>query len=56
MDINIIKDSEFAPGLFTGKFGLEKECIRVDAKGKMAQTPHPFGNNPKISRDFRQNL
>lgn len=55
MDINIIKDSEFAPGLFTGKFGLEKECIRVDAKGKMAQTPHPFGNNPKISRDFSEN-
>lgn len=55
MDINDIKNSEFAEGLFTGKFGLEKECIRVDENGRMAQTPHPFGSNPKISRDFSEN-
>lgn len=55
MDIRNIKDSEFSQGLFKGKFGLEKECIRIDERGRMAQTPHPFGNNPKISRDFSEN-
>jgi len=40
-------------------FGLEKESIRVDKNGKLAQTPHPrvFGNklkHPYITTDFSE--
>jgi len=40
-------------------FGLEKENIRVDKNGKLAQTPHPriFGNklkHPYITTDFSE--
>ena len=40
-------------------FGLEKESIRVDKSGKLAQTPHPtiFGNklkHPYITTDFSE--
>ncbi len=42
-----------------GLFGIEKENIRVDNEGKMAQTPHPavFGNklkHPYITTDFSE--
>lgn len=40
-------------------FGLEKESLRVDKSGKLAQTPHPkvFGNklkHPYITTDFSE--
>lgn len=34
-----------------GGFGLERETLRVDKNGQLAQTPHPF-TDPHISRDF----
>jgi len=45
--------------IFRGRFGLEKENVRVRASGKMALTPHPtaFGNklnHPYITTDFSE--
>lgn len=39
----------------SGKFGLEREILRVDSHGRLAQTPHPFGDNEHITRDFCEN-
>ena len=41
--------------LFTGNFGLERETLRVDECGRLAQTPHPFGDDEHITRDFCEN-
>lgn len=41
--------------MYDGRFGLERETLRVDANDVLAQTPHPFGDNPNISRDFCEN-
>ena len=53
--INSVKGNTWLGGLF----GLEKENIRVDKHGHMAQTPHPkvFGNkakHPYITTDFSE--
>lgn len=40
---------------FKGNFGLERETLRVDSSGKLAQTPHPFGDDENITRDFCEN-
>ena len=45
--------------LFEGGFGFEKENVRVDLQGRLAQTPHPkvFGNktdHPYITTDFSE--
>ena len=41
--------------LFEGKFGIERETLRLDSFGRLAQTPHPFGEDPHITRDFCEN-
>lgn len=41
--------------MLDGEFGLERETLRVDADGRLSQTPHPFPNDPDISRDFCEN-
>ena len=46
-------------GWLDALFGLEKENIRIDKNGKLAQTPHPkvFGNkrtHPYITTDFSE--
>lgn len=38
--------------LLRAEFGIEKESLRVDTAGYLAQTRHPDIKNPKISRDF----
>ncbi|MCH5251705.1 MAG: hypothetical protein J1F22_01915 [Lachnospiraceae bacterium] len=38
-----------------GTFGLEKESLRVQPDGFLAQTANPFGDNPNIERDFCEN-
>lgn len=43
------------PLFFAGQFGIERETLRVDANGRLAQTPHPFGDSPLITRDFCEN-
>jgi len=52
---NSLKGNSWLDGLF----GIEKENIRVDKRGNMAQTPHPkvFGNkakHPYITTDFSE--
>ena len=39
----------------SGGFGLERETLRVDRDRRLAQTPHPFGDDPQITRDFCEN-
>lgn len=38
-----------------GGFGLERESLRVNSEGRLAQTSHPFLDNPNIDRDFCEN-
>ena len=38
-----------------GSFGIEKESLRVDEKGYLSRTKHPFENDPNIDRDFGEN-
>lgn len=40
---------------YYGKFGIERETLRVDIQNRLAQTPHPFGNDEHITRDFCEN-
>lgn len=43
--------------IYSGNFGIEKENIRVDNKGRISKLPHSkiFGeNNPYITRDFSE--
>ncbi|MCR5074213.1 MAG: glutathione synthase [Ruminococcus sp.] len=40
---------------FSGKFGIERETLRTDSHGRLAQTPHPFGKDEHITRDFCEN-
>lgn len=40
--------------LFDGGFGIERETLRVDLYGKLAQTPHPF-KDKHLERDFCEN-
>ncbi len=41
--------------IYQGKFGLEKENLRVDEKGNLAHTSHPFGDDKQVDRDFCEN-
>lgn len=40
---------------YKGSFGLERETLRVDRDGRLAQTPHPFGDDEQMTRDFCEN-
>ena len=39
---------------FKGKFGLERETLRVDQNGRLSQTAHPF-EEKNLTRDFCEN-
>ena len=39
---------------FRGRFGLERETLRVDKYGRLAQSRHPFSEDC-FSRDFAEN-
>ena len=41
--------------MYSGGFGLERETLRVNTEGRLAQTSHPFGDDEHISRDFCEN-
>ena len=50
-----------APLLRLRRIGLEKECLRVNSEGKIAQTPHPASlgsplTNPYITTDYSEAL
>lgn len=54
-----LNDHSLNVDLFLGHFGLEKENVRVDHKGRLALSPHPkaFGSkteNPYIQTDFSE--
>lgn len=49
------KDPIVREYLFEGKFGLEKESLRVDENGNLSHTPHPFPQEAFITRDFCEN-
>lgn len=40
--------------IFDGKFGLERETLRIDQNSRLAQTLHPFEDD-NLSRDFCEN-
>lgn len=40
--------------ILDGEFGLEKESLRVNSDGVIANTPHPFGDTESITRDFSE--
>ncbi len=44
----------FSNYFFDGGFGLERETLRIDKNGRLAQTPHPF-DDPHLQRDFCEN-
>lgn len=51
----------FGPLLWQGRIGLEKECLRVNDEGKIAQTDHPQSlgsplTNPYITTDYSEAL
>lgn len=59
--IQRLSQSGKAALLKSGKVGLEKEGVRVDQAGKIAQTPHPsaYGSpltNPYITTDYSEAL
>lgn len=48
-------NSEVRALLLKGNFGLEKESLRIDGGGFLAQTPANFADNVHIVRDFSEN-
>ena len=40
--------------IFEGKFGLERETLRINKNGCLAQSIHPF-DDENLSRDFCEN-
>jgi len=59
LDIDYILEKSKSQKFFEGGFGFEKENVRVNLKGELAQTEHPliFGNkrtHPYITTDFSE--
>ncbi len=57
--INFLKENNYSKYVLRGKFGIEKENLRVNEDGTLALTPHPevFGDkkiNPYIKTDFSE--
>lgn len=44
----------FSSYFFEGGFGLERETLRLDKNGRLAQTPHPF-DDPHLQRGILPN-
>ena len=40
---------------YKGSFGIERETLRIDSNGRLAQSPHPFGDDESLTRDFCEN-
>ncbi len=56
-----LRQAGIAPLLKQGRIGLEKECLRVNTEGKIAQSAHPatLGSpltNPYITTDYSEAL
>jgi glutamate--cysteine ligase len=51
-----LDSSAVREALWSARFGLEREALRVTEDGRMAHTPHPFpADHPRIVRDFCEN-
>lgn len=50
-----VSDKKVKNLLLKGEFGLEKESLRIDGKGFLSHTEHPFKKNKNIVRDFCEN-
>lgn len=56
-----LEEAGLAPHLVQAQRGIEKESLRIDAAGRLAQTPHPacLGNaltHPSVTTDFSEAL
>ena len=49
------KNPNIKQHMLEGKFGLEKESLRVTTKGFLSHTKHPFVGEPHMERDFCEN-
>lgn len=49
------EDAEIRRLLFRGRFGLERESLRVSEDGFLSHAPHPFPGDRRIVRDFCEN-
>lgn len=50
------RDNRIKNAVKGNEIGIEKECLRIDSRGRLAHTPHPFPENDKnIGRDFCEN-
>ena len=48
-----LQSSAVRDALWSARFGLEREALRVTTDGRMALTPHPFPqDDPRIARAF----
>lgn len=59
--LNKLAQTKQSSALCGGLKGLEKESLRVNVEGKIAQTPHPIGlgaalTNPYITTDYSEAL
>ena len=46
---------KLSKSLFSGRWGIEREVLRVDSHGRLAKTPHPFPpENKQITVDFAE--
>ena len=50
LDNTIIKEH-----IKQAEFGIERESLRINSDGTLAQTPHPFESHKNIDRDFCEN-
>lgn len=41
--------------ILAARMGLEKESLRVDRRGRLAQTSHPFPEDAELDVDFSGN-
>ena len=41
--------------ILAARMGLEKESLRVDQRGRLAQTSHPFPDDAELDVDFSGN-
>jgi len=61
LDLFSTGDSEHKTALLALQRGIEKECLRIEPTGMLAQTPHPQGlgsplTHPNITTDFSESL
>ncbi len=50
-----VKNMKINRNTLMANIGLEKESLRVDGKGRLAQTPHPFPDDSHLDVDFSTN-